>query len=75
MLCIAVADPECARGGGVSQILPEKNYLKNARKCNIFTNKGGGGPTPATPYAGSANVLWNDISLNGIICGHIGVNH
>ena len=29
---------------------------KNAWKCNIFTNNGGGGRTPGTPYPGSATV-------------------
>ena len=61
---LSVADPECARGGGVSHILAEKRgvsftfFQKNAWKCNIFTKKGGGRTpgTPYTPYAGSATV-------------------
>ena len=35
-----VADPECARGGGVSHILAEKGVLAS---LYIFTNNGGGG--------------------------------
>ena len=42
---LAVADPECARGEGVSHILAEKRgvsftlFQRNAWKCNIFTKK------------------------------------
>ena len=56
-----MADPECARGGGVNHILAEKRgviasfYSKICMKCNNFTKKGGG-RTPGTPYAGSATV-------------------
>ena len=43
----AVADPECARGGGVSQILAEKGvlaslYSKKCMKMRYFHQKGGG---------------------------------
>ena len=53
---ITAADPECARGGGVSHILPEKRgvsftLLKKMHENAIFS------PTPATPYAGSATAI------------------
>ena len=58
-----MADPECARGGGVSHILAEKRgvsftLFKNMHENSIFLPiMGGGGRTPGTPYAGSATVL------------------
>ena len=56
----AVADPESARGGGVSHILAEKRgvsftLFKKMHENLIFSPiTGGGGGTPGTPYAGSA---------------------
>ena len=45
--CLSVADPECARGGGVSHILAEKGLLASLySKKNenaIFSPMGGGG--------------------------------
>ena len=60
---VAVADPECARGGGVSHILAEKRgvsftLLKKMHENSIYSPiTGGGGRTPGTPYAGSATGL------------------
>ena len=58
---MAVADPEYARGGGVSHILAEKSgvsftLFKKMHENSIFSpiTEGGGGRTPGTPYAGSA---------------------
>ena len=56
---VAVADPECARGGGVSHILAEKRgvsfiLFQKLHENAIFSPKRGGGRTPGTPYAGSA---------------------
>ena len=53
----AVADPECARGGGVSHILAEKRgvsftLFKKMHGNSIFLPIMGGGRTPETPYAG-----------------------
>ena len=53
-----VADPECARGGGVSHILAEKGmlaslYFKKMHQNTIFSPKTGGGGA----YAGSATVV------------------
>ena len=59
----AVADPKCARGGGVSHILAEKRgvsftLLKNMHENSIFLPiMEGGGRRPGTPYVGSATVL------------------
>ena len=55
----AVADPKCARGGGVSHILAEKmgvsfTLFKKMHENAIFSPIRGGGRTPGTPYAGSA---------------------
>ena len=56
----AVADPECARGGGVSHNLAEKRGVSFALLKKMHENSklspitGGGGGTPGTPYAGSA---------------------
>ena len=53
-----VADSECARGGGVSHILAEKGLLASFQKMHenaIFSPIRGGGRTPGTPYARSAN--------------------
>ena len=38
-----MSDPKCARGGGVSHILAEKEGVSFTliKKCTIFTNKGG----------------------------------
>ena len=57
---ITVADPECARGGGVSHILAEKGvlaslYFKKCMKMQYFHQERGGGRR--TPYAGSATEL------------------
>ena len=54
-----MADPECARGGGVSHILAEKGvlallYSKKCMKIQYFHQEREGGRTPGTPYAGSA---------------------
>ena len=55
-----MADPECARGGGVSHILAEKRgvsftLIQKMYENAIFSPRtGGGGRTPGTPYAGSA---------------------
>ena len=54
-----MADPECARGGGVSHILAEKRgvsftLLKQMHENAIFSTIRRGGRTPGTPYAGSA---------------------
>ena len=54
-----MADPECARGGGVSHILVEKRgvgftILKKMHENSIFSPITGGGRTPGTPYAESA---------------------
>ena len=55
-----MADPECARGGGVSHILAEKRgvsftLFKKMHENAIFPPiRGGGGRTHGTPYAGSA---------------------
>ena len=53
-----VADPECARGGGVSHILAEKRgvsftLFKKMHENSIFLPIAVG-RTPGTPYAGSA---------------------
>ena len=49
-----MADQECAREGGVSHILAEKNFVsftlfKKMHECNIFTNKGEGGVRRVRP--------------------------
>ena len=55
-----MADPECARGGGVSHFLAEKRgvsftFFKKMHQNAIFSPRTGrGGRTPGTPYAGSA---------------------
>ena len=54
-----MADPECARGGGVSHILAEKRGVSFTsfqimHENAIFFHQEGGGRTPGTPYAGSA---------------------
>ena len=54
-----MADPECARGGGVSHILAEKRgvsftFFKKMHENAIFSPIRGGGRTRGTPYAGSA---------------------
>ena len=70
-----MADPERARGGGVSHILAEKRgvsftLLKKMHANAIFSLiTGGGGRTPGTPYAGSATAyislaLFIDIALS-----------
>ena len=48
MSAITASDPECARGGGVSHILPEKRgvsftLLKKMHENAIFSPIGGGG--------------------------------
>ena len=53
-----MADPECARGGGVSHILAEKRgvsftLFQKMHENAIFSPRRGG-RTPGTPYAGSA---------------------
>ena len=54
-----MADPECARGGGVSHILAEKRgvsftLFKKMHENAIFSPiRGGGGRTPGTPYRGT----------------------
>ena len=56
---MAVANPECARGGGLSHILADKRgvnvtlFQKMHENAILFNNKEGG-RTPGTPYAGSA---------------------
>ena len=50
-----MADPDCARGGGVSHILAEKRvlaslYFKKMHENAIFLPIRGGGGTPATPW-------------------------
>ena len=55
---LPVADPECARGGGVSHILAEKRGVsftlsKKMHENSIFSPITGG-RTPGTPYAGFA---------------------
>ena len=63
MSTIAVADPECARGGGVSHIFAEKRgvgftLFEKMHENSIFPPiTGGRRPTPGTPYAGSATAL------------------
>ena len=62
MLLASVADPECARGRGVSHVLAEKrgvgfSLIKNMHENAIFSQRRGGGRTPGTPYAGSATEL------------------
>ena len=47
MLLASVADPECARGGGVSHVLAEKkgvgfSLLKNMHENAIFSQRRGG---------------------------------
>ena len=64
---ITVADPGCARGGGVSHILAEKRGVsftsfKKMHENAIFPPITGGGRTPGSPYAGSATVSY-DIAL------------
>ena len=62
LLQLSVADPECARGGGVSHILAEKRgvsftlFKMKMHENLIFSLIAGGGGrrTPGTPYAGSA---------------------
>ena len=54
----SVADPECARGGGVSHILAENRgvsftLFKKMHENSIFLPMTGG-RMPGTPYAGSA---------------------
>ena len=61
-LQVAVADPECARGGGVSHILAEKRgvsftLFKKMHENAIFSPKKGGGvrrvrPMLAPPLGG-----------------------
>ena len=59
MVQTAVADPECAKGGGLSHILAEKKrvlaslYYKKMHENSIFPPITGG-RTPGMPYAGSA---------------------
>ena len=59
-LSTAVANPECARGGGVNHISAERRgvsftfFLKMHENAIFSLIRGGGGRTPATPYAGSA---------------------
>ena len=57
-LHVPVADPECAREGGVSLIFAEKGVLASlySKKCmkKRYFYQEGGGRTPGTPYAGSA---------------------
>ena len=67
----AVADPECARGGGVSYILAEKKgvsftLFEKMHENSIFSLITGEGRTPGTPYAGSATDVVNSQTLNYI---------
>ena len=62
MTACTVADPECAKGGGVSQILARKRvlaslYSKKCMKIQYFHEKRGG-RTPGTPYAGPATAVY-----------------
>ena len=63
-----MAEPECARGGGVSHILAEKRgvsftLFKKMHENAIFSPRRGGGRTPGTPYAGSATDLYNCVII------------
>ena len=57
----SVADPQCARGGGVSHILAEKRgvsftLFKKMHENSIFSPRTGW-RTPGAPYAGSATAI------------------
>ena len=57
MSTIAVADPECARGGGVSHIFAEKRGVGFTLFEKMHENSIFPPITPGTPYAGSATAL------------------
>ena len=62
LLLHTMADQECARGGSVCHVLAEKRLWPSlySKKCNILTNKEGGGRTPGTPYARSATAIYTN---------------
>ena len=64
---LSVADPECARGGGVSHMLAEKRgvsftLFKKIHENPIFSPITGW-RTPGTPYAGSATDFWPALAI------------
>ena len=66
--CLLVANPECARGGGVSNILAGKRgvsstFFQKMHENAIFSPIRGGGRTAAPPYAGSVTVYGNDSAV------------
>ena len=70
-----MADPECAKGGGVSRILAEKRGVsftlkKKMHENAIFSPRRGGGRTPGTPYAGSATVVATINCVVGSVIAH-----
>ena len=80
-----MASQECARGGGVNHILAEKRgvsftfFLKMHENAIFSLKTGGGGRTPATPYAGSATAVLplfsNPGSALALHLKHIGIGY
>ena len=79
-----MANPECAKGGGVNHILAEKRgvsftFFLKMHENAIFSLKRGGGRTLATPYAGSATAVLplfsNPGSAPALHLKHIGIGY